>query len=288
MPWTFSAFTDEAGPEIDQQIAACKRGGLKFADLRTVGQHNITVLPLDEAEAAQKKLAAAGIKVHMYGSPIGKIDIADDVKIDLDKLEHLAALSRIFGCKAVRIFSYYNKKANLPKDQWRIRALENLRKLCDVAARHDLVLYHENESHIYGDHADDVLQLAELRDGKRFKLIYDFGNYMATGVSGWDCWRRFRDKTDAFHFKDRRADGEHVPMGQGETDARRILADAVAMGWQGPCVVEPHLKHTTTVLATHASGSGMKSLEGLSAPDIFQIAIEAGKSVLNELKVSYT
>src|SRR5690606_26037102 len=113
------------------------------------------------------------------------MDIADDVQTDLDKLAHLAELSKVFGCKAVRIFSYYNKKARLPKDQWKAKAIENLRKLGDLAAKHDLVLYHENESDIYGDHPDDVLQLSELRDGRHFKLIYDFANYIRTGVEGW-------------------------------------------------------------------------------------------------------
>lgn len=287
MPWMLSAFTDEAGAEIDEQLAACKRGGLKYTDLRSVGKHNITTLPLNEAQLVQKKLAAAGVTLGMYGSPIGKMDIADDVKTDLDKLAHLAELSKVFGCKAVRIFSYYNKKAKLPKDQWKARAIENLRKLCDLAAKHDMVLYHENESDIYGDHPDDVLQLSDLRDGKQFKLIYDFANYIRTGVEGWTSWQMFRDKTDCFHFKDQRKNGEHTPIGQGETDAKRILADAVSRGWTGPCSIEPHLKHSGVVLATGATGSGMKSLEGASAPDIFQIAVEAAKELMTQLNVKF-
>lgn len=286
MPWTFSAFTDEAGSPIDAQIAACKRGGLKFTDLRNVNKHNITALPLDDAKAVQKQLAAAGVTVNMYGSPIGKIDVADDVQSDLDRLAHLGELSKVFGCKAVRIFSYYNKKAKLPKDQWKAKAIENLRRLMDVADKHGLSLYHENESEIFGDHPDDVLELAELR-GERFKLIYDFANYIRTGVGGWQTWQMFRDKTDAFHFKDQRKSGEHTPMGQGETDAPRILADAVAMKWTGPCTLEPHLKHSGVVLATHASGTGMESLKDRSEADIFQIAVDAAKNLMTQVGASY-
>lgn len=286
MPWTFSAFTDEAGADIDAQIAACRRGGLRFTDLRNVNKHNITTLPLDEARQVQQKLAAAGVTVNMFGSPIGKIDVADDVKIDLDKLAHLAELSKVFGCKSVRIFSYYNKKAGLPKAQWQARALDNLRRLMDLADRHGLTLYHENESEIFGDHPDDVLRLAELRS-ERFKLIYDFANYIRTGVGGWETWQMFRDKTDAFHFKDQRKSGEHTPLGQGETDARRILADAVALKWTGPCTLEPHLKHSGVVLATHASGTGMHSLQDRSEADIFQIAVEAAKDLMKQVGASF-
>lgn len=286
MTWTLSAFADEAGANIDDQIAASKQGNLRHIDLRNVNRHNITTLPLDEAEAVKKKLDAAGITVNMYGSPIGKIDITDDVKIDLDKLEHLARLSAIFGCRAVRMFSYFNKQ-KLGKDQWKQKAFDNLNRLREVAARHELVLYHENESHIFGDHPDDVLQLAELRDGKTFRLIYDFANYVRTGVDGWAIWQMFADKTDCFHFKDQRQSGEHTPMGQGDTHARRILEDAKARGWSGPCTIEPHLTHSGVVVATGSSGTGAQSLKDLTPPQTFQIAVEASHKLLQDLGIAY-
>src|SRR5690606_19274614 len=108
--------------------------------------------------------------------------------------------------------------------------------------------------------------------GPQFKLIYDFANYIRTGVAGWDSWQMFRDKTDCFHLKDQLKSGEHTPMGQGETDARRILADAAANGWTGLCTIEPHLQHSGVVLATNVHGSGMKKLAGMPAPDVFHVA----------------
>src|SRR5690606_26178239 len=134
-----------------------------------------------------------------------------------------------------------------------------------------LVLYHENESEIFGDHPDDVAELIPLRDGETFKLIYDFANYIRTGVDGWKSWEMFRDVTDCFHFKDQKKDGQHVPLGQGETDAARIVADAAERGWSGPCVIEPHLTHSKAVLSTGVHGTGSKALADMTPAETFQI-----------------
>src|SRR5690606_31788276 len=130
--WVLSAFADEAGGAIDEQIAALKKAGYRFIDPRGVDGHNISALPLEHAEQVRKKLDDAGIAVHMFGSPIGKIDIADDFSTDLNRLRHMSKLQPILGCNAVRIFSYYNKQ-KAPFDQWQAEALRRLRALRDLA-----------------------------------------------------------------------------------------------------------------------------------------------------------
>ena len=127
---------------------------------------------------------------------------------------------------------------------------------------------------------ENLAEIAELRDGETFKLIYDFGNYLGTGVPPMDIWQMFRDRTDCFHFKDKRQDGQHVPMGRGDTQAEAILRDAHARGWRGPCVIEPHLTHSKAVLATGAHGTGDRSLASLSPADSFQVAVEAARDLL--------
>ncbi len=283
MIWILSAFADEAGGSSDEQIAALQTAGIDHIDPRGIDGHNIVELPVDLAREIKSKLDDAGIKVNMYGSPIGKIDIADDLKTDLDRLEHLARLRDVFGCNAVRIFSYYNKTEQVEKDKWRRMSLDNLKRLRDEAGRLGLKLYHENESGIFGDHSDDVLAIAELRDELTFGMIYDFGNYVRTGEEPWETWSKCKPVTDAFHFKDHKTNGEHVPMGQGDSEAIRILTDAAESGWAGPCTLEPHLKHSAAVLATHSSGSGMKALKEMSEGECFQIAADAAVQLLTDL-----
>jgi len=287
MPWTLSAFADEAGSDTADQTQALKQGGLRYIDPRNVDGHNIADLPLDHAQKVKQQYDAAGITVNMYGSPIGKIDIADDIATDLAKLEHLGKLKDVFGATGVRIFSYYNKTGR-PMDEFRAKAIDNLKRLRDKAGQLGLVLYHENESGIFGDHCDQVLEIAEIRDGQTFKLIYDFANYIRTGEDGWTTWQKTADVTDYFHFKDQKHTGEHTPMGRGDTDATRIMQDAVKRGMACGCTLEPHLKFSKAVLATHATGTGSQALAELDAKQLFQVAVDGAKELFDAMGVEWS
>jgi len=205
------------------------------------------------------------------------------VQTDVDRLKHIAELKGVFGATNVRIFSYYNKKNRLSKDDWKATSLEYLSTLKEVAVDAGLVLYHENESEIYGDASDDVLDLTVLRDGEAFCFIYDFANYIRTGEEGWATWQKMKSTTDCFHFKDQKKNGQHVPMGQGETDAAKILKDAADSGWSGPITLEPHLSFSDAVLATHASGSGDLSLKDMPKHETFHIAAEEARKLIESV-----
>lgn len=288
MPWTLSAFADESGGSTDEQLAGLKQGGVKFIDPRSVDGHNISVLPLDLAKTVARKYEAAGVKVSMFGSPIGKIDMADDLKIDLDKLEHLGKLKDVFGCDKVRIFSFYNKKAKLDHKKWQQGSIDRLRQLADLADRLGMVLYHENESEIFGDRAEDCMAIAEKLRGASFKMIYDFANYIRAEPDGWKTWQICKGATDCFHLKDQRSTGEHVPMGQApETAAERILRDAKDSGWTGPCTIEPHLSHSKAVVATNVHGTGSMALKDMKPAQTFQVACDAAHEILKKVGAQY-
>ena len=272
MTWTLSAFADEAADSAADQIAALQQAEIDHVDLRSVDGINIVELPVDHAIEVKQMLDDAGIKVGMYGSPIGKTDIADDVAIELGRLDHLGKMLEVFGATNVRIFSFYNKDA-VAREDWKAKSFDKLGQLRDRAADLGLVLYHENETEVYGDHPDQIVELAALR-GDSFKLIYDFANYQRTGAEPWANWQRLKPMTDALHFKDQKANGDHVPIGQGDTKAVEIMADAVATGWSGPCTLEPHLFMSDAVLATNVHGRGDTSLQGKSRGELFQIAAE--------------
>lgn len=286
MTWTLSAFADEAGPSTDVQIQALQQAGYRHIDLRHVDGHNIAELPLDLAADVRRKLDAAGIRVNMFGSPIGKIDIADDFQIDVRKLEHLGQLADVLGCHAVRLFSYYNK-AGLDLAQWQSTALDRLKRLTDLADRLGLVLYHENEKHIFGDRCEQVVAIADALHGQGpFRLIFDFDNYNQSGDDVWANWQTLKDRTDAFHLKDSTAQNMHVPIGQGNGRAREILADALARGWQGPLSLEPHLTRSEAVVATNASGEANRALKDLGPYESFGVAATVATELLREIGAS--
>ncbi len=290
MAWILSAFADEAGEDMDTQIEALQTAGIDHIDLRVVDGINICDLPIDHAEKVAKKLEAANIKVWMYGSPIGKIDIADDFAIDAKKLEHLGELKAIFSTPAVRLFSYYNKKNPVDAAAWQAEALDRMKRLIEIANRCDLVLYHENEAGIFGCHFKDVAVLRdECRavDPDHFKMIFDFDNYNHCGDDVLEAWRELGDTTDAVHFKEskKQADGkyQHVPVGTGDGHVLEILQDLAQRGWEGNFTLEPHLKHSAAVMSTGPSGQQNQALNDMTAPECFQIAAEAAIGLMKQV-----
>ncbi len=289
MGWILSAFADEADEALDGQIAVLKEAGLDHIDLRGVDGTSVVDLPADGAEAAQRKLADAGISVCMFGSPIGKLDIADDFETDLRRLRHLGELSRIFGTHAVRTFSYYNREERDVKT-WESVAVDRLSRLTEEAERLGLVLYNENERHLFGDRLDGV---GVLRDRvhkaspERFKLVFDFDNYNQSGDDVWANWLELREATHAFHLKEskKQPDGnfQHVPVDRGDSRIPSVLADAAERGWDGPLSLEPHLKHSRAVQVTGHSGTMSEAYARLSAEECFQIAARTARQVLADL-----
>lgn len=287
MSWTLSAFTDEAGTACEDQIAAAHRAGLKFLDLRNVDGYNISELPVEKAKEIKAKLDAAGLKVQMFGSPLGKIDIADDVETDLAKLRHMAELAPVLGTNQVRIFSYYNKQGK-SLEEWKAESLKRLTVLRDEAEKLNLVLFHENERHIFGDLAAQVQDIAGLRNDN-FKLIFDFDNYNQSGEDVWENWVLLRDVTDSFHLKDSKKTEngyQHVPIGEGDGQAPKILADAVARGWNGPVALEPHLSHSGAVAATGPSGVANESFSKMPLSESFSVAAETANALLKQVGAS--
>jgi sugar phosphate isomerase/epimerase len=283
MQWILSAFADEAGTSTKEQIAAIQRAGLTHIDLRGIEGFNISELPLDKAREIKQQLDDAGIIVNMLGTPLGKIDIADDFKSDLQKLQHLSDIAPIFECFALRVFSYYNKE-NQAEATFEDEALRRLHILKEDARRFGLVLYHENEHAIFGDTLERVeIITRELRDDKTFKMIFDFDNYNQVGDDVWHNWEVLGEATDAFHLKDSTAEKQHVPIGQGAGRAREILKDAAERGWLGILSVEPHLSHSKAVMATGPSGQQNEEFAGMSLPDSFHAAVTIAQELIHEV-----
>ena len=289
MPWTLSAFADEAGETLTEQIAALTEAQIDHVDLRNVDGFNIVDLPLDHAENIRKKLEDVGIAVCMYGSPIGKIDIADDFQIDVRRMKHLGELRQIFGADAVRMFSYFNKH-QAPPNRWRAEAVDRIKRLVELAEQHGLVLYHEHEPGVYGGNLETVMDLytqARELGSDRFRLIFDFDNYNQAGEDVWGNYQKQRPHISAIHLKEsqKQPDGSfmHVPVGQGDGQIERILCDLSACGWEGPLTLEPHLARTAAVLKTGPHGQANRTLAGLTPHECFVLAAKTAREMLERV-----
>ena len=264
-----SAFSDEAGSSIGEQIAAMKRNGISLTELRSIDGKNVSVFTKEEAEAYQKAFEANGISVWSIGSPLGKTDIDTDFDEYAKLVEHVCELAKIFKTDKIRMFSFFNTAG---KDE---KVFENLRKMVEIGKKHGVYMCHENEKDIYGDIAERVQKIMQNVDG--LKYIYDPANYLQCGESAEKTLGLFHGSTEYFHIKDVvAATGAIVPAGCGDGDVPKLVE---MISEDKVLTLEPHL----------ALFDAYKSIDNTemkheyvyaSAGEAFDAAVNALKKVL--------
>ncbi len=272
--YVFSAFADEAGKSLDEQIAALIRNDIGCIEVRMIDGKNILTFSEEELHAIRAKLDATGIKVSSIGSPIGKYDIHADFETHLKDFRHCLKVAKILGAPRIRIFSFYVKQDELAA--CRDEVLRRLTVMLEEAKEAGLTLCHENESHIYGQmpaEAKDVLTaLPELRG------IFDAANYIMNNADVMEGFTATLPSLEYIHIKDASYEEKAIlPAGEGDGRLAEILS---ATDGEREGVVyltlEPHLrifdgftaidKHTlkgkyTFANATESFDCAVKSLE---------------------------
>ena len=102
-----SAFSDEAGIDLDEQIRACQANGITHMELRGLPQGNVSSLTTDDAWVLKAKLDAEGMQVSAIGSPYGKMNIADDFEPHFAAFQNTVEVAKILGCHLIRMFSIF-------------------------------------------------------------------------------------------------------------------------------------------------------------------------------------
>lgn len=228
-----SAFADEAGKELPAQIAALKRNGIPYIEVRFIGSKNVADLTLDEAKEVRAALDEAGIRVWSIGSPLGKIKITDDLDAHMEKTRHVCRLAKVLGTDKIRMFSFY--------EAYEAKALvfETLARMVAIAKEEGVFLYHENEKDIYGDTVAHVLEIMENVEG--LKYVYDPANFVDVGEDSDVALDALHAKMGYFHIKDVIADThELVPAGIGDGKIDRLVRMLPGEG-EWVLTLEPHL-----------------------------------------------
>lgn len=235
-----SAFADEAGASLDEQIAALQRNGIRYMEIRSVDGLNICKTPLETVVAYKKKLDAAGIKVMTIGSCIGKLNLEDNYEEHLAMFLHTLGVAKILGATRIRMFSVF-----LPQDgnaaAYRDQVFAWLKEMLDIAEPTGIALYHENEKDIYGDLACRVRDLMDTF-GDRMKFIFDPANFVQCGCDTLKVYEELKNGLAYFHIKDAKAsDNEVVPAGSGDGNIGAILRDYAKDHKNTMLTLEPHL-----------------------------------------------
>lgn len=218
--FVLSAFADEAGVTLDEQINALKANGIGYIEPRNIDGRPILDFSNNELYTIKKKLNENGIRVSSLGSPIGKYPIDADFESYKQTIQKAINAAKILDTKFIRIFSFYTKQEELSK--YRDEVISRLNYMVEYAQNEGITLCHENESLIYGQMPSEVLDI--LTNVKGLGGIFDAANYRMNGADIIDGINATLVNFKYIHVKDAiYSEQLIVPAGEGEGKIAEII-----------------------------------------------------------------
>ncbi|HHV45232.1 MAG TPA: sugar phosphate isomerase/epimerase [Firmicutes bacterium] len=272
---TLSAFADEIHPDLTVQMDELQKNGVRYIELRGVWGKNVKDLTKDEVKRIQEQLRERGFGISSIGSPIGKIGIRDDFAPHFDIFKRIVDTALALDSKYIRVFSFYIPENEDPK-YFRDDVMERLSRLVEYVEDIDVTLLHENEKGIYGDTGDRNLDILTAIDSPKLRAVFDPANYVQCKQRPYeDCFVKVKDYIEYVHIKDAVMEtGKVVPAGAGDGDVKKALSELAQDGFAGFLSLEPHLQ---------AAGA----MSGFSGPELFKVAADALKSILEEIGLDW-
>ncbi len=269
-----SVFADEISQNPEEQVDVLSSHGIKFIEFRAI--HGTNVLDLSESQHADYRslLRSRGFGLSAIGSPIGKVLITERFDEHLARFDIALELADYYDAPRIRIFSFYMPPGENPAVH-RTVVLSRMSELASRAASRGVTLILENEKGIYGDTAPRVADVLDSVSSPFLIHAFDPANYLEVGQSIDEAWSLVRPHVKHFHVKDYDTKTHHnVPAGAGDGQIPRLLADAAATGYNGFCVLEPHL-----VVAEKSFG--------FTGPERFADAANALKTILRQASIEF-
>ena len=234
-----SAFADEYSASVDEQLSMLRSQSIPMLEPRQVDDKNISLLTAQEAQALKAKLD--GIRISAIGSPLGKINLADDFEAHLELTRRVCDTANILETPRVRMFSFYLHKGK-SREECRGEVIDKLGRMLEVARSFGIALCHENEADIYGESPEQCFDLLQAFGGE-LKCVFDMGNFVLGGYKPYpEAYELLKDYVEYFHVKDATFDGAIVPPGCGEGSIGSILEQHLASANSDVILtLEPHL-----------------------------------------------
>lgn len=277
-----SAFADEGGKTIDEQIAVLKENNISYIEPRGIDGVSIADYTSEMAKELRKKLDDNGIGVSSVGSPFGKIGIREDFKPHFEKFKQCVENACILGTPNIRMFSFYFKDGEKRED-YRDEVMERLEKMCDYSLKSGVWCCHENECAIYGESDDCCLDIYTSLKGK-IKGIFDPANFIHANVEILPAYEKLGDYIEYMHIKDARfSDGVVVPAGKGDGHLPELLALFNKKDGRRFLTLEPHLKIFEGLDKLESSGASADRLKNEYTYPTNRDAFHAAASALHEI-----
>jgi sugar phosphate isomerase/epimerase len=275
--FTLSAFADEIDPSPEKQIEVLQSCGVRHIELRSIQKSNVLALTDLQVKEFKALLDRHGFKLSAIGSPIGKIKIDEPFEPHLQRFQRAIELCKVFGTPNIRVFSYYPSEGATEADwpKWRGEVLARMSEKARRAEKAGVRLLHENEHRIYADSPARVGDLFAQVQSPALRAAYDPANFVFGGYDPLEGWRASKPYTVHFHIKDWVHGETHGRLaGEGEGRIADVMADAVAMNYDGFATLEPHLL-----------GGGPTG--GVTGPELFPKAVAAFKAILDRVGAKY-
>lgn len=234
-----SAFADEYSASSAGQLSMLREQNIPMLEPRFLDAKNISQMTVQEVDCFKAMLD--GILISSVGSPLGKINLADDFEEHLELTRRVCDTANRLGTPRVRMFSFYLHEGKTRED-CRSEVIDKLGRMLDIARSFGVTFCHENEAGIYGESPEQCLDLLQVFGGE-MKCVFDMGNFVLGGYKPYpEAYDLLKEYIDYFHIKDATYAGAIVPPGCGEGSIAEILhAHLAAYGKDTIITLEPHL-----------------------------------------------
>lgn len=276
-----SGFADEINPQLDEQIRVLKKLGMHYVEMRGANGKGLVEYPLDEVEKIKEQLDENDIHLSSVGSPIGKIQITDDFEEHFKLFCHTVNIAHVMEVPYIRMFSFFMPEGEDP-EKYHDEVFRRVGRMADYAAKHNVILLHENEKEIYGDVADRCRKLMEEFYSDHFKAVFDFANFVQCHQDTKEAYEMLKPYIEYVHVKDAEWEsGQVVPAGHGDGNVKEILKMLKESGYEGFLSLEPHLADFAGFSALENGKSEKK--EKLTGEESFTLAHESLVKILGEI-----
>ena len=152
---------------------------------------------LSKCEQIRKMYNDAGVNIHIHKFPFGPTE--DDINFNFE-------VAKALGCKAITME----------------RNDEFAKRVAPFAEKHKIWVAFHNHTNNFPK-IEEMDSLYEV--GPYIGFNFDIGHYVAgtKGKSPIPVIEKYHDKIISLHLKDRTADNDNLPWGQGQTPIKEVL-----------------------------------------------------------------
>src|SRR6266849_1199494 len=279
-PFRLAVINDEITQDFEKACQIVSSDfGLRWIELRSMWNKNVTDLDPKEADDARKILEEHELRVTDIASPLFKTDwpgaprssqseTRDQFHADFDAsaqdklLERCISLAKSFNTDRIRCFDYWRLD-----DQKPFRAAINakLQQAAGRCAKDNLVLLLENEMSCNTATGEESAAVLKAIPNKNFLLNWDPGNAAALGSTPYPTGYELlpKDRIGHCHCKDVVSKPDHkydwAPVGSGMVDWVGQLQALQRDGFRYGLSLETHWRGAGTPEAsTRISMDGLK------------------------------